>query len=273
MKSRKKGFTLIELLVVIAIISLLLAVLVPALRKAREAAKTLSCRSNLKQMTLAFSVYSQENDGRIFPLGYGADYWFRKIAPYLGDQYFQQNPTLDRSGVMQINICPSTKIQTTQEDGTFDTTWYFQNGIGSYGINCWLLPDSPDSSGRTWYEKWGGNLSQTSGRYFEKYKIARADAGLLADSFRMDVWPMPDQEIPLRLSVNRPHLKDPHATPGGLGLPHSPSHFLKRYMVDRHGMAVNVGFVGGYVEKVNLKDLGLISWSKQSPKRADLIIP
>ncbi|HOK67548.1 MAG TPA: DUF1559 domain-containing protein [Anaerohalosphaeraceae bacterium] len=263
----KKGFTLIELLVVIAIIALLIAVIMPALRKAREAAKSLSCRNNLKQMTLAFSVYSQENKGRMFPLGYGADYWFRKIAPFLGDQYFQQNPTLDRSGVMQINICPSTKIQTSRENGTFDTTWYFQNGIGSYGLNCWLLPDVPDSSGRTWYEKWGGNLGQTAGRYFERYTMARADAGLLADAFRMDVWPMPDQEISLRLSTERSQLKEPG------GLPHNPNYFLRRYMVDRHGMAVNVGFVGGYVEKVHIKDLGLVSWSKRATPRADVVVP
>lgn len=264
---RSKGFTLIELLVVIAIIALLLAVLIPSLRKARESAKSLTCRSNLKQMTLAFSVYSQENDGRMFSLAYGADYWFRKIAPFLGDAYFQQNPTVDYTGVMQVSICPSTKIQTSKENGTYNTTWHYQDGIGSYGINCWLLSDVPDSSGKTWYEKWGGGIGQTTGRYFERYSIARSDAGLLADAFRMDVWPMPDQEIQLRLSTSKSELKEPG------GLPHNPNYFMRRYMVDRHGMAVNVGFVGGYVEKVDLVDLGLISWGKRSFPRPDLIIP
>ncbi len=269
----QKAFTLIELLVVIAIIALLLAVIVPSLRMAKETAKNITCRSNLKQMALAFSVYSQENDGRMFSLAYGTGYWFRQIAPFLDDRYFQENPTLDNSGVMQISICPSTKIQTEHEDGTWNTTWNFADGVGSYGINCWLLSDIPDSSGKTWYEKWGGGMGVTNGRYFERYNVARADAGLLADAFRMDVWPMPDREIPLRLSANKPHLKDPHDSTGGLGVPHNPSHFLKRYMVDRHGMAVNVGFVGGHVEKVKLEDLGLINWSKTSSPRPDLILP
>jgi prepilin-type N-terminal cleavage/methylation domain-containing protein len=273
---RKRAFTLIELLVVIAIIALLLAIIVPALRLAKEAARTLVCKSNLKQMSLAFSMYAQENKGMMFDLAYGSDYWFRKISPMLGDMYFKDNPTRDKSGVMQIAICPSTTVSTGPQNGTFDKTWSFENGVGSYGINCWLLGDRKDpTTNRTRYEDWGGTLSpDVQTRYFDRYSLARADAGLLADAFRMDVWPQPDKEIPFQLStitatVNP--LKDPAS--GGVGLPHSPSYFFRRYMVDRHGMAVNVGFVGGYVEKVKLEDLGLVSWSKKSASVPKLVVP
>jgi len=58
---RHFGFTLIELLVVIAIIAILMAVLMPALSKARDQARTIGCRSNLKQYGIALRMYLDEN--------------------------------------------------------------------------------------------------------------------------------------------------------------------------------------------------------------------
>jgi len=60
-----KGFTLIELLVVIAVIALLLALLIPALRSAREQGHRVVCLSNLKQLTMAWIAYADEYDGKI----------------------------------------------------------------------------------------------------------------------------------------------------------------------------------------------------------------
>ncbi|NLO04745.1 MAG: prepilin-type N-terminal cleavage/methylation domain-containing protein, partial [candidate division WS1 bacterium] len=62
---RRKGFTLIELLVVIAIIAILAAILFPVFARAREKARQTSCLSNLKQISLAVIMYTQDYDDRM----------------------------------------------------------------------------------------------------------------------------------------------------------------------------------------------------------------
>ena len=61
----RRAFTLIELLVVIAIIAILMAVLMPALHRAREQGRRAACLSNLKQLSLAWNMYADENDDRL----------------------------------------------------------------------------------------------------------------------------------------------------------------------------------------------------------------
>ena len=90
MKSRK-GFTLIELLVVIAIIAILAAILFPVFAKARDAARSTTCKSNLKQLTTAWTMYAQDYDETTIPIRIGgagtlAFRWNEIIQPYVKNQ-------------------------------------------------------------------------------------------------------------------------------------------------------------------------------------------
>ena len=62
---RRRGFTLVELLVVIAIISILAAILLPALARARSQARSMECVSNLKQWGIIWYLYTDDHEGKL----------------------------------------------------------------------------------------------------------------------------------------------------------------------------------------------------------------
>lgn len=116
-----RGFTLVELLVVISIISMLMALLLPAVQQARESGRRLACSNNVKQ--LATAIRSYETQFNRFP-GYVNELqgqrasWVVMILPFLEelelwDQWNDSNTTNNSTPSMDVLICPSDPPETT----------------------------------------------------------------------------------------------------------------------------------------------------------------
>ena len=116
MPTRRQGFTLIELLVVIAIIAILAAILFPVFAQAREKARAIACMSNMKQIATTISMYTQDNDEKIF---FRANCAFGRSGkiPYAADNsnrwYNQLMPYIKSVGVFK---CPSDATPTPSPD-------------------------------------------------------------------------------------------------------------------------------------------------------------
>ena len=128
----RSAFTLIELLVVIAIIAILAAMLMPALQKARERARSANCQSNLKQISFVLMNYCDNNDDWLLPAGYNIREWWQNF----------ENMKLVQSRREKFMGCPSQKFTGTPTTSTNPTT-------ANYTYNMQLgSEDTPKCTGR-----------------------------------------------------------------------------------------------------------------------------
>jgi prepilin-type N-terminal cleavage/methylation domain-containing protein/prepilin-type processing-associated H-X9-DG protein len=284
-----RGFTLVELLVVIGIIALLISILLPALRKARQSAQAVQCLSNLRQLSAAHASYMQQSRNRVFPYyGDGTTniLWQAILLPYITpragkmDIYSTNNVTAAEVAKLQLNetvfFCPTAReglpngvISGGLASGGAFNAWgiawgntnsSFTNGMmGSYGFNGWLYRYGAGSATQdqallsnagTGVTGWTTARALDSLWQLPAVGISAAEIPTFSDSNWVDGWPHEVDQPP----------QPPYTTLTGQK---SGTEAMRRVCLDRHRHRINVVFLDGHAEGVLLPDLWTLKWHKK----------
>ncbi|MCX5647060.1 MAG: type II secretion system protein [Phycisphaerae bacterium] len=239
--TKRRGFTLIELLVVIAIIALLMSILMPALAKVRDQAKTLGCASNLRQWNLTFAMYVEDSAGK-FPSGTSAEgFWWVNQMPARMLNWRENKiwfcPTATKP-VVNIDGTSNQRFNNYSAWGVFADTYAGPQGIaGSYGLNGYVLSTKPGTTfegGRRTDDNW--RTPQVQGAN---------NIPLFADALRFDAWP---------IWQDQPPQTEDMAWQG--------TNHMTRFCVNRHSGFINSAFCDFSVRKVGLKELWILKWHR-----------
>ena len=242
---RRVGFTLIELLVVIAIIALLMAILMPALSRVKQQARTVACLANLNQWGLMFAMYTGDNDGYFFSGQWGGAwtgsgrFWRLAMRPYSKDERTWLCPQATKhrgygntGGGGRLPQESNEAWVVNDSDGTSD--------VGSYGLNGWILNPPPGTSAVF-------SRSPVSDHWRTANVQGANNIPVFTGSWWVDSWPRE------------------HDAPPPFG--HRPSdtvntNEMNRVCVDRHSGFVNCLFADWTVRKIGLKELWTLKWSR-----------
>jgi prepilin-type N-terminal cleavage/methylation domain-containing protein/prepilin-type processing-associated H-X9-DG protein len=247
---RNRGFTLIELLVVISVIVLLVALLVPAMKLVRQQARSISCRSNIRQFQICFQMYEAQN--HTLPYGFDMFRFPPSATRYPG------NPAIDRIGSWWFNFMrvewnsTGLKRESTilQCPSKYQEEPVLQLDIlcGNYGVNrslCTSANDVPPYS-----EAFSRPAVSTSNLRQPGSTLLIADSG-----YALICWWHVTDEPPI---VPGPPIADTAYIPG---LSINKDRLLRKGQIydavyGRHPhKTVNTGFADGHVEPKEAKDL------------------
>ena len=118
---------MVELLVVIAIIAILAGMLLPGLARSKAQTKTILCINGLRQMSIATRLYAEDYGDRVPPaFGPSGEYWFHRLAPYMGEPTVKSKPQEKPSGLMRLMIplhSPPLLSHTSSAIAMHDKFW------------------------------------------------------------------------------------------------------------------------------------------------------
>jgi len=183
-----RGFTLVELLVVVGIIAVLISLLLPAVKAAREQAQMVQCMSNLRQIAITYTLYSMDQKGSapcVDPPSLAPTYdWMMQIAPYL------KVPDTSISIVGPMTMWPPERIRILQ-----CPTSYPDLGVWapcSYGANYFFTIRRHNDDGNWGTAWWGSQFLDIPPKLTDPRITRRAsEVVLVAESLSAD-WIIPN---------------------------------------------------------------------------------
>ena len=251
--NRKRGFTLTELLVVIGLIAVLVSLLLPVVGRARSAAQATQCLSNLRQMGTTWTVYTSENRGRLLdyvwvnvaqPERAWRGYWTGMLEEYKVPNSTMLCPAASEPiafnqfpaprGYGNVNHAWNGKFVGNATVMRFTAQMY---RTGSYGYNRYL------SAGK------GFGPDQKA----EKVSAVKrtSEVPVFLDAAYIDV--EPENYSPASPAAPAPDLR-------GSAMPVY-EHW--KFMLARHGRAVNAYFVDGSARRVPLEETYQLTWNSK----------
>jgi prepilin-type processing-associated H-X9-DG protein/prepilin-type N-terminal cleavage/methylation domain-containing protein len=219
-----RGLTLVEILVVIGIVSLLLAILFPALRKARVAAQSIKCASNLRQLMMACTMYANDHEGS-WPPGAADMYAWPTLLRWHGSRDDELSPfRFDREpSPLLIYLVDGVKKCPALRDS--DVIHTFESGAGGYGYNNAYMGSSVFDAG----------ISPDADDYSTPAKMAQIRNSSQKIAFSDVIIPY---SYPLGEGRFEYSFVEPPMTPWGINTPSM--HF-------RHDGRANVAWADGHV--------------------------